>query len=164
MDSNELLFLSQYNAWANKTLYDACVELSETEYKTERECYFGSIHKTLNHILVGDRIWFGRFENVPENLTLADILYEDFLSLRSAREIEDHRIISYAKSISQSTINGKLHYKNLAGDQIQDPMNVVLRHVFNHQTHHRGQVHCLLSQTTIAPPSLDIIYFVRAND
>ncbi len=164
MTPNEIIHLSHYNAWANKALYNACSELSESEYKRERKSYFGSINNTLNHILVGDRIWFGRLEGVPEKLSLEDILYEDFNNLRSAREIEDHRIITYAENISQDTLDSKLEYQNIAGNSHSDPMNIILRHVFNHQTHHRGQVHCLLSQTDIAPPSLDILYFVRAND
>ncbi|WP_419906006.1 DinB family protein [Kiloniella sp.] len=116
MTPNEVIHLSHYNAWANKTLYAACSELSETEYKLERKSYFGSIHNTLNHILVGDRIWFGRLEDVPENLALGDILYEDFNNLRSAREIEDQRIISFAKNITQDRLDGELSYQNIAGN------------------------------------------------
>ncbi|MEH6630691.1 MAG: DinB family protein [Halopseudomonas aestusnigri] len=164
MTPDEVIQLSHYNAWANKTLYDTCSELSDTEYKLERKSYFGSIHNTLNHILVGDRIWFGRLENVPENLALEDILYDDFNNLKSARETEDQRIISYAEAIIQKTLDGNLDYQNIAGNSHSDPMSAIIRHVFNHQTHHRGQVHCLLSQTDIAPPSLDIMYFLRAND
>ncbi|MFD2206459.1 DinB family protein [Kiloniella antarctica] len=164
MTPKEIIHLSHYNAWANETLYLACSQLSETEYKLERKSYFGSIHNTLNHILVGDRIWFGRLENVLENLGLGDILYDDFNNLSSARTIEDQRIISFAEKITQARLDGVLDYKNVAGDFYSDPMDIIIRHIFNHQTHHRGQVHCLLSQTDVPPPSLDIMYYMRAND
>lgn len=164
MTPNELIQLAEYNKWANQTLYKSCANLPEADYKAERPSFFGSIHNTLNHILVGDRIWFGRFEGAPEKLSLSDILYQDFSSLQKAREIEDSRILKYAQSISQHTLDNDLSYTNVAGDNHCDPMSALLRHAFNHQTHHRGQVHCLLSQTDVPPPSLDIMYYLRAQD
>ncbi|WP_417453952.1 DinB family protein [Kiloniella sp.] len=164
MTPNELIQLAEYNKWANQTLYKSCANLPEADYKAERPSFFGSIHNTLNHILVGDKIWFGRFEGAPEKLSLSDILYQDFSSLQTARESEDARILKYAQSISQDTLDNDLSYKNVAGDNHCDPMSALLRHAFNHQTHHRGQVHCLLSQTDVPPPSLDIMYYLRAQD
>ncbi|WP_120496842.1 DinB family protein [Kiloniella sp. EL199] len=164
MTPDELQQLAEYNHWANQTLYKSCSDLSETEYKAERPSFFGSIHNTLNHILVGDRIWFGRFEGKPEKLSLSDILCQDFASLLTARDTEDLRILEYARNTTQNTLDSSLTYTNIAGNTHCDPMSTLLRHTFNHQTHHRGQVHCLLSQTNVAPPSLDIMYYLRAQD
>ncbi|WP_085900083.1 DinB family protein [Kiloniella majae] len=164
MTPNELVQLAEYNHWANQTLYKSCSQLSEADYKAERPSFFGSIHNTLNHILVGDRIWFGRFEDKPEKLSLSDVLFQDFTTLQTARDAEDLRILEYARGITQETLDSNLTYTNVAGDNHCDPMSALLRHAFNHQTHHRGQVHCLLSQTDVPPPSLDIMYYLRAQD
>ncbi|KKJ76144.1 hypothetical protein WH95_14215 [Kiloniella litopenaei] len=164
MTPKELQQLAEYNYWANHTLYKSCSNLSETDYKAERPSFFGSIHNTLNHILVGDRIWFGRFENKPEKLSLSDVLYEDFASLQTARENEDLRILDYARNITQDTLDSTLSYTTIAGDTYSDPLGILLQHAFNHQTHHRGQIHCLLSQTNVTPPSLGMTFYLRAQD
>src|SRR5262245_39063896 len=84
--------LARYNAWANHRLYDACAQLSVDDYRAKRASFFGSIHATLNHILVGDRVWLSRFQNRPHDIKRLDqILYDDLVSLRTAREAEDAR-------------------------------------------------------------------------
>ncbi len=152
--------LADYNAWANRRLYDACGSLDAAAYLAPRPCFFGSIHKTLNHILVGDRIWLARLAGRPSGIaSLEHVLYDDFAGLRAAREREDAGLIAAVGAYDEAALAGTLTYRNMAGETRTTPLGLVLGHLFNHQTHHRGQVHCLLSSTAVPPPSLDLIYF-----
>lgn len=153
---------AQYNAWANQRLYDACAKLPESDYLKPRPSFFGSIHATLNHLMVGDRIWLGRIEGRPAKLALNQILYGDFVALRVARRAEDERLIHVVESIEPSRLDAPLDYTNSRGERHRTPLRLVLAHLFNHQTHHRGQVHDMLSQTKVPPPELDLIFFQRS--
>jgi uncharacterized damage-inducible protein DinB len=155
---------ARYNAWANRRLYDACAGLSASDYKAERASFFGSIHATLNHILVSDRIWLSRFENRSSDIkSLDQILYDDFTALRGARETEDVRIVGFLGTLADADLERVLHYRTMAGERQETPLAWALGHFFNHQTHHRGQVHGLLSGTPVPPPPLDLIYFARED-
>ncbi len=154
-----------YNAWANRRLYDACAGLPESDYAARRPAFFGSIHGTLNHILVGDRAWLGRLEGVSSGIkSLDQILYDNLIALRAAREAEDARIAAFVDGLSAERLGQDLHYTNMAGAEQVTPVVQVMAHLFNHQTHHRGQVHDMLSQTAVAPPSLDLIFYLRDAD
>ena len=154
--------LARYNAWANQHLYAACGQLSEAEYLKTRPVFFGSIHGTLNHILVGDRLWMGRFtDNLSSITSLNQELYAEFTGLHVARQAEDAQIISYIDGLDDSALMAWLEYRNMAGEDQADEIVMLLSHFFNHQTHHRGQVHALLSRTDVPPPSLDLIYYQR---
>ncbi len=154
---------ARYNRWANRRLYDACAQLSSDDYHAPRPSFFGSIHATLNHILVGDSIWLGRFTgNLPTHLTRLDqILHDDLAALRSAREAKDEEIVAFAESLDAAKLTDTFTYTNMAGQRFTDPLFPPLMHFFNHQTHHRGQVHGLLSHAGANPPELDMIYFIR---
>jgi uncharacterized damage-inducible protein DinB len=154
--------LARYNQWANRRLYDACARLDDAEYRRPRPAFFGSIHGTLNHLLVGDRVWLGRIEHVESGVRALDqILYDDFGELRAAREAEDRRIVALADRLDAAALAADLDYANMAGAPQRTRLDWVLTHVFNHDTHHRGQVHGLLSQTAVAPPPLDLIFYLR---
>lgn len=157
-----LRLFGQYNQWANGRLYDSVAALPDDEYFKDRPSFFGSIHRTLNHILLADRIWFARIE-VTEPITVAldTELYRTLPELGTAREAEDRRIMDYLDGLGEATLAGDLDYANTRGDPFTTPLRLVLQHVFNHQTHHRGQVHDMLSQTDIETPVLDLLYFVR---
>jgi len=148
--------LAQYNALANQRLYAACAQLTEEERQQVRAAFFQSIHRTLNHILVGDRIWLGRFENNPVQIALDTILYQDFEELRTARFAEDERIVTFTAGLTAEFLASTIEYRNFQGIVYQDPLSLLIAHFFNHQTHHRGQVHDLLTQTQVPPPSLDM--------
>ena len=152
---------ARYNAWANARLYGACAKLSEADYLKPRASFFGSIHATLNHLMVADRIWLGRIESRPEKLALNQILYGDFTALHVARVAEDDRLIRVVDNIDPARLDQPLDYLNTRGERFRTPLRIVLGHLFNHQTHHRGQAHGLLSQTPVPPPELDLISFVR---
>ena len=149
--------LSRYNRLANDRLYAACAGLSEAERSKDRGAFFGSIHATLNHILVGDRIWMTRFEGGEAPSTNLDaILYEDFNGLRKTRVSEDARMEAYTASLTTELVGGTIAYVNNEGREFRDPVAVLLTHMFNHQTHHRGQVTAMLAQTEVAYPVLDM--------
>ena len=150
--------LAEYNAWANRRIYEACAQLSDAERKAVRPCFFGSIHRTLNHILVGDRLWLSRLTGGDSGfISLDQELYSDFGELRAARVTEDERLIGVVGSYDEAELAGVLSYRSTEGEERRLPLIQILGHVFNHQTHHRGQVHALLSGTAVAPPSLDLI-------
>ena len=154
---------ARYNAWANRRLYAACTQLEDQAYYAERQAFFGSIHRTLNHLVLGDRIWFGRIEGKPFAVTgLDQVLYDDRHALRAARVEEDERIQRVVDGLTDARIAGDLVYQTTTGTPQRTNLGLVLSHVFNHQTHHRGQVHTLLSQAGQDPPSLDMIQFIRA--
>ncbi|MGP1394497.1 MAG: DinB family protein [Inquilinaceae bacterium] len=149
--------LATYNRLANQRLYAACAALSDAERRRERPAFFRSIHGTLNHIMVGDRIWLARFEGDTAPSTGLDaILYDDFTALTDARTAEDARIEAFAGGLTASFLAGHVAYRNNQGRDLTDPVALLVAHFFNHQTHHRGQVHGLLSQTDVPPPSLDM--------
>ena len=151
-----------YNRWANRRLYAAVAALPDSEYRKDRKGFFRSIHGTLNHILVGDRIWLHRLtgEGTPPN-RLDAILYDDFAALRAARAAEDERIVVTVEGLDEAAFAKPLAYTNRLGERFAEPLAPVLAHFLNHQTHHRGQAHDMLSQAGIEPPSLDLILCVR---
>ncbi len=149
--------LARYNRLANDRLYEACARLSEVELKRARPAFFGSIHGTLNHILLGDRIWLTRFEGGEAPSTnLGAILYEAFAELGAARVAGDGRIEAFAAGLTPGFLAGTIRYVDNEGRAFDDPVAMLLAHLFNHQTHHRGQVHDMLMQTQVAPPVLDL--------
>jgi uncharacterized damage-inducible protein DinB len=162
MKPDHFRVLARYNQWANERLYAACGKLHDNELFMQRPSFFGSIHATLNHILVADRIWMGRLTGHPAAVTgLDEILYGDFIGLNVARVAEDAQIVTFCDALDEPTVNTTLRYKNMAGEAQAMPIRWVLTHMFNHQTHHRGQTHGLLSQTDVPPPSLDLVYYLR---
>jgi uncharacterized damage-inducible protein DinB len=156
--------LAKYNTLANRRLYEVCARLSDTEGKKARPAFFGSIHGTLNHLIVGDRIWLARFsgEEVPST-GLNAILYEDFGELREAREAEDGRIEDFTAGLDEGFLGGMIHYINNEGKVFEDPVALLVMHFFNHQTHHRGQIHDMLTQTNVPPPVLDLHRVIKPN-
>jgi uncharacterized damage-inducible protein DinB len=161
MKSYFLTFV-RYNAWANKRLYDVVAQVPDAQYREDRRAYFRSLHGTLNHLLVGDRIWLARLagEGNPP-ISLDEILYDDFAALRQAREAEDDKLIRTVDNFGDVQLAGKIAYHNLRDEPVVRSLVLVLAHVFNHQTHHRGQAHTLLTQIGYNAPDLDLVYLLR---
>jgi uncharacterized damage-inducible protein DinB len=149
--------MARYNRLANERLYDCCARLSDAERKKDRQAFFKSIHATLNHIMVGDRNWMTRFEGgTASSAHLDAVLYDDFDELRAARVREDERIERFAAGLSAEFLDGEVAYFTHEGKPSRNPTRMLLAHLFNHETHHRGQVHDMLSQAGIATPVLDL--------
>ena len=155
---------ARYNRLANETLYDACAGLSGAEYRRDLGAFFGSVHGTLNHLLLGDTIWMARFEGGSHLSTnLGAPLFEAFDALRDAREHMDRRIERFFSDLPADFESRSVRYVNNSGFDSEDPLAVILPHFFNHQTHHRAQVHTLLSQLGYKPPVLDLHRVLRPN-
>jgi uncharacterized damage-inducible protein DinB len=157
--------MAAYNRWANARLYEAASKLSPTELAAPRSGFFPSLLKTLNHILVGDTIWLGRLDGAgsPGVTRLDQVLHTEFPALKAARVTTDDRIVTFVDSLTPERFGEDLVYRTTTGEAMTTPVDQVLAHVFNHQTHHRGQAHAMLSSTGVAPPVLDLIYFLRDN-
>jgi len=153
-----------YNRLANQVLYDACAALSEAERRRDMGAFFKSVHGTLNHLLLGDRIWMTRFEGSQHPSTgLGAILHDDFAELRAARTEMDRRIETFFARLPAGFLERDIEYLNNSGFRSVDPVAVLLPHFFNHQTHHRAQVHTLLSQLGRDAPVLDLHRVLRPD-
>lgn len=155
----------RYNAWANGRLYDAAAQLTSEQYRADRGAFFKSVHDTLNHLLVTDRIWMQRFTgegDAPDRLDA--ILFETLGELRAAREVEDRRITGFVDGLDAARIEGTIKYRRVSSpEEIEQQLAPALAHWFNHQTHHRGQVHTLLTGIAGQAPALDLLYFQRLS-
>lgn len=154
-----------YNAWANRRLYAACLQLPAADVHRDGGAFFGSIAATLNHLLVTDRIWMARFLSEPAPpYALDTILFEDFSELAAARTAEDRRIVDWVGGLTAVDLDRALVYRRQTSpEQIRQSLGQALAHLFNHQTHHRGQAHALLTQFAgpFAGPPLDLAFFQR---
>jgi uncharacterized damage-inducible protein DinB len=152
--------MARYNAWMNERLYDCCERLSDSERRKDRGAFFKSIHGTLNHLLLADRVWMGRFTGRPFSAgSLADELYADFTELRKERGITDSAIAAWISSLAEEDLAGTLSYMSIVNPtERRYPLGFAVAHFFNHQTHHRGQLTTLLSQSGIDPGITDLIW------
>lgn len=154
--------MARFNAWANTRIYDCAARLSDADYRADRKAFFGSIHRTLNHLLVVDRLWGGRIEGVDRGIrSLDEVLYDDFPALRTARVEEDKRLIDLVDGLDDAQLQKSVPYRRIIGNGMEEVRaGHMLITLFNHQTHHRGQVHIMLTQADIVPPLLDVIFFL----
>ncbi len=152
-----------YNAWANQRIYEAASKLSDEDYRADRGAFFKSVHGTLNHLLVTDRIWMQRFTgagDVPDRLDA--ILFDSLSELQAARLTEDARIIAFIDSLDEAQLSCTLRYRAISTPaECEQELASALAHWFNHQTHHRGQIHALLTRLTGAAPELDLLVYQR---
>ncbi|AFT71548.1 DinB family protein [Alloalcanivorax dieselolei B5] len=134
--------LARYNQWQNQQHYQLCDRLDDTQRKADRGLFFHSIHGTLNHLLLADRLWLGRFLDRPFHVQRLDQeLYEDFDQLWRERENTDQAILDYIAGLEESRLDGELSYVSAStGQSRSQPLRLCLTHFFNHQTHHRGQI------------------------
>lgn len=152
-----------YNAWANHRLYEAAARLSDADYRADKGAFFKSMHGTLNHLLATDRIWMKRFTGEGEAPDRLDaILHERFADLRAAREAEDQRIVAYVGELDADRLAGVIRYRRVSSPQaFVQKLTPALDHWFNHQTHHRGHAHMILTSLGRTAPELDLLYYQR---
>ena len=155
--------MARYNRWQNENLYGVAERLSDAERRRERGAFFGSIHKTLSHLLWADRIWMSRFTtDVPQpSVGLSDSvsLYPDWDALKSERKDFDETMIAWADKVDPTWLAVDQTFYSLASKRDWTrPRWHLVAHMFNHQTHHRGQVHCMLTQAGGKPSDTDLTF------
>lgn len=151
--------MASYNRWMNERLYDVCAQLTDDDRKRDCGAFFKSIHRTLNHLLLADKIWMGRFVGAPYPATRIDAeLHSDFDALQKDRIAEDARIVAWAGSLTDGVLAGDLRYTSVVNPAPRKyEMWLAVAHFFNHQTHHRGQITTLLSQFGLDMGVTDLI-------
>ncbi len=155
--------MAGYNAWANGRIYDAAAALPDDDYRADLGAFFRSVHGTLNHLLTGDYVWMHRFTGEGPAPTKLDMIhYEDLALLRQAREAEDARIMAYIEGLDETALAAPVTYRTISNPaEISQVLGSAVINFFNHQTHHRGQVHALLTRLAGEGPVLDLIQFQR---
>jgi uncharacterized damage-inducible protein DinB len=158
--------MAAYNRWANRSLFDAAAHLDDESMKRPTGAFFGSLLGTLNHLLVADRIWMKRFTgegDAPARLDV--ILYDELSELRGAREEEDERIVTWIDGLDEAALAGRFTYITVTDVRtVSQRLAPALAHFFNHQTHHRGQAHAILTMLDRPSLALDLIYFQRTPE
>jgi uncharacterized damage-inducible protein DinB len=161
IDKSYVTMMAKYNAWQNRNLYTSARSLSDDERRKNRGAFFGSIHATFNHLLWADRAWLPRFLAQPHfTVTPQDglVMYQDFEELTRERQKIDAEIEHWAESLDPDWLQGDLFwYSGMMKKDLSRPKQSVIPHFFNHQTHHRGQVHAMLTMAGAKPDDTDLI-------
>jgi uncharacterized damage-inducible protein DinB len=162
---NYYITMAQYNQWMNQKIYAICADIPDNKRKENLGAFFKSIHGTLNHLLYGDKAWMGRFLEQPFYVpNMGQDMYTDFEQLRKARELTDKQIIEWTKNLSQEWLENPFKYKSNVDGKIRIlPTWLLITHMFNHQTHHRGQLTTLLSQLGYNPGITDLPWLPSAE-
>jgi uncharacterized damage-inducible protein DinB len=166
IDAEYCQTMAAYNGWMNRNVYQAAARLSDEERKADRSAFFRSIHSTLNHLLWGDSLWLGRFngKSYPVGRVGVD-LHESFEALRNARHVMDDEIGAWAAQVEAADLAGPLTWvSTISRQELTRPRWLCAMQMFNHQTHHRGQVTTLLMQAGVDPGVTDLPYAPLVRD
>jgi uncharacterized damage-inducible protein DinB len=157
--------MARYNAWANRRLHAACATLGDEALRRPRKAFFSSIMGTLNHILLVDELYRDRLEKRKTRFTrLDEILHESIVPLSDAQFAEDERYIKIMDSLTDSDLLAPFGFFTIPDNEwFELPLGVCLTNLYQHQIHHRGQAHNMLSQADLDPPPLDFILFSHEN-
>ena len=157
--------LARYNLWATRTLYEHVAALPEHDYRRDAGLFFKSVHGTLNHILVGEHaVWFPRFaEGVSNRVVLDTELEPDRARLRERLVDGAQRWAPLIASIPAERFGGTLNYTSMRGVAQSLPFAATLAHVFNHGTHHRGQITAALTALGHPCPEIDMVWMLQAE-
>ena len=161
IDKTYLTTMSKYNSWQNRSLYTAASTLPDEARREQRGAFFGSIHATLNHLLWADRAWLPRFTSQPLiGISSKDGLsmYHDFDDLKRERLETDTAIESWARDLDPQWLEGDLvWFSGLLNREVSMSKKHLVMHFFNHETHHRGQVHAMLTMAGAKPEDTDLM-------
>jgi uncharacterized damage-inducible protein DinB len=152
--------LARYNRWMNERMYAALAGMPDEERKRDRGAFFGSIHRSLDHILWGDRVWLGRFVGKRHEVPAygADT-HDDFAALSREREDADRDILGWAGALTDAWLASTLEYRASSDGKLRRlPAWIAATHLFQHATHHRGQVTTLMKQAGVDPGVTDLPY------
>ena len=158
--------MARYNLWQNDNVYRVADSLSDAERRRDRGAFFGSLHATLNHLLWADRIWMNRLADMPPpggGIPESVSLYADWDDLKRERKAFDAVMIDWADRLDAASLASELaYYSGAIKAHLRKPKWLLVAHMFNHQTHHRGHAHaCCSIVTGKEPPSLDLLQFQR---
>jgi uncharacterized damage-inducible protein DinB len=158
--AKQALALAEYNRWMNERVYDTCGRLTDSERKKDHGAFFHSIHGTLNHLLLADHIWMGRFQGEPfQASSLDQELYSAFSELEEARERMDMAIIAWSETLTDDSLLELFRYTTFVSPGPKVCLLwVAVTHFFNHQTHHRGQLTTMLSQLGVEYGATDFLW------
>lgn len=156
--------LARYHRWAYGRLYERVDELGDPDYFADKGLFFGSIHGSLNHLLLVDRLWQSRLEGIATGkVNLAEELHAARDPLREAIFSQCDALIAFVDQLDESRFDAEWRYVNSAGEPAAWPFASLLSHLFNHATHHRGQISTALTQSGREAPVMDIPYFLAAT-
>jgi len=154
---NHYQLMAEYNRWMNERLYAICADISDVDRRRDRGAFFRSVHGTLNHLYHGDQAWIGRFTNRPFVATIGHEFFATFEELRMAHKKLDDEIVAWAQTLSEDWLQSPSTYTSSVDGKTRTlPTWVLVVHMFNHQTHHRGQLTTLLKQLGVDPGITDI--------
>jgi uncharacterized damage-inducible protein DinB len=153
--------MAAYTSWQNQSIYEAASQLSDDDRRRDRGAFFKSIHGTLNHVLWGDQLWMHRLAGTREplaaNIPSSTGQYPDWEALCAARKATDKDILHWAENLETSALEGELSWHSAAMQaEIGRPRWILVIQLFNHGTHHRGQVHSMLTSAGIKPADTDV--------
>jgi len=155
--------LARYNVWATARVLDVVRALPDGDYRRDVGLFFKSIHGTLNHLLVGEHhLWFVRFAGgVSPKVELNAEVEPDRDRLGQALKGGSANWLPLIESWPAERFDGALNYTNMRGQAMSLPFAATLAHVFNHGTHHRGQVTAALTALGQPCPELDLVYLLQ---
>lgn len=156
--------MARYNGAMNRDLYATAGRLDEAERRRDRGAFWGSIEGTLAHLLWADRMWMSRFagwEKPGAPLRESAALTVSFPELSRAREDADARLLAWAEALDPAWLaEDQTWFSGAAGREMRRPRGLLVAHLFNHQTHHRGQVHAMLTAAGATPGVTDLMILV----
>ena len=164
MDRNTVRMLARYNAWANRTIFDAVAVLPEGEATRERPTLFKTMVKTLNHLYVVDLIWQAHLERREHGIpALNTVLHEALPDLWRAQQQIDAWYIDWADRLTEADADELIHYTLIGGNQGAMRRGDVMLHVANHTSYHRGFVADMFYQIPVRAPTTDLPVFLRES-
>lgn len=152
--------MARYNAWQNTSLLSAAGDLDGAAREADRGAHFGSIRATFSHLLWADAVWMSRLADWerPQGGIAESVAFEtDWARLGDARAQADERIVAWTDGLGEDALAGDLTWwSGAAGREVSKPRALCALHMFNHQTHHRGQIHAMLTAAGARPGDTDL--------
>ena len=157
--------LTQYHSWAFQRLYEYLESVSEADYRRECGLFFKSIHGTLNHSLLADKIWYGRCISQPFTVSgLDEELCSDRKQLETEIKNQTAKWNEFVLQIDENKLENLIEYRTTEGGEKSLQLAYILSHTVNHGTHHRGQVSAALTQFGYPAPEIDLPFFIAAQN
>lgn len=161
VDPAYVQLMARYNAWQNKSLCDAADQLDDEGRWRDRGAFFKSIAATFNHVLWADEVWLSRLIGTPKPPIGGrdSVIYvKDWAEFRRRRAERDAELVAWSETVEHAWLRGTLiWYSGAAGREMGKPRALAIAHLFNHQTHHRGQIHAMLTAAGTKPEDTDLV-------